>query len=98
VRRNIAALFAEGTIMADLPTRDVLIAVLGIQKDQALYLQRLHGWIIAACETIEKHPALRDELQQHPTWNQGPFPYFQTSEQTIPHIDALIRRLSEKGD
>lgn len=79
--------------MTELQTGDVLCSILDMMKQQALYSHRLHGWVIAVSETIEKQPALVEQLRAHPFFDQGPRPDIQTTEHTIQNIDALIRRL-----
>jgi hypothetical protein len=56
----------------DNETKEVLISTLELVRDQAAYLHRQHGWIIAVSETIEKYPDLAAELKRHPFFDQGP--------------------------
>ena len=79
--------------MNDTELRDVLCSILEMLKQQASYSRRLHGWLIAVAETIEKHPELAEHLKKHPTYDQGPDPNLQRIETTIQRIDALILRL-----
>ena len=80
----------------DPETNAVLCSILEMMKEQFVYSHRLHGWIIAVAETLEKHPDLAAELLRHPFYDQGPAPFLQTSDVRLQNIDALIRQLSEK--
>jgi hypothetical protein len=80
--------------MADQQTTQVLRFALEMLKRQYIYSQRLHGWIIAIAETLEKHPEIATELRQHPTYDQGQLPWSHGPETTIQNIDALIQQLS----
>ena len=77
----------------DTDAKQVLVAILEMQKQQWAYLHRIHGWVISVAETIERQPELADELRRHPTYDQGPLPWLQTSGDAIRHIDALIQQL-----
>jgi hypothetical protein len=79
--------------MTEQETRGVLCAILDRQKQQVAYLHRLHGWIIAIAEALEKQPDLVKHLKEHPTYDQGPLPWIQDTNETIRNIDALIQRL-----
>ncbi|HMB82524.1 MAG TPA: hypothetical protein VKI40_00590 [Terriglobales bacterium] len=76
--------------MNDLELRNLLCSLLEMMKRQEIHSQRLHGWIIAVAETLEKHPEIAAELKQHPGYDQGPLPWNQMLDSTIQHIDALI--------
>ena len=52
--------------MSDRETNGALIAILEILKQEAVYLQHQHGWLIAVAETIENHPEFASLLKQHP--------------------------------
>lgn len=43
----------------DPETNAVLCSILEMMKEQFVYSHRLHGWIIAVAETLEKHPILQ---------------------------------------
>ena len=79
--------------MPDLETNDVLCSILGMMRQQAEYLDRQHGWLVAVSETIEKHPDLDAELKKHPFHNQGPREDRQITNTMISNIDALLRQL-----
>lgn len=81
--------------MADQQATQVLCFVLEMLKRQYIYSQRLHGWIVAIAETLEKHPEIAAELRQHPTYDQGQLPWSQTPDTTIQNIDVLIQQLRE---
>ena len=74
-------------------TRQLLYGILEMLKQQAVYLYRIHGWVIAVSETVENEPALRDKLRSHPSFDQGPLPWLQTTDEMIRRIDMLIRKL-----
>ena len=77
----------------NLKTNDVLCSILGMMRQQAEYLDRQHGWLVAVSETIEKHPDLSTELKKHPFHNQGPREDRQITTTMISNIDALLRQL-----
>jgi hypothetical protein len=77
----------------DPQVNQVLVAILEMVKQQAIYSHRLHGWVIAVSETIEKQPNLVEQLRAHPFFDQGPRPDLQTTQYTIQNIDALIHQL-----
>jgi len=77
----------------DPETRDVLISVLQVLREQTNYLHRQHGWVIAASETIEKHPDLAAELKAHSFYDQGPRPDVHITASLIQQVDTLIRKL-----
>jgi hypothetical protein len=79
----------------DAELKQVLCSVLEMVKQEALYSHRLHGWVIAVSETIEKHPDLVAQLKVHPFYDQGPRPDIQNTRVLIQNIDALIQRLKD---
>jgi hypothetical protein len=79
--------------MPDFKTTEVLCSILGMMRQQAEYLDRQHGWLVAVSETIEKHPDLGTELTKHPFHNQGPREDRQITITMISNIDALLRQL-----
>ncbi len=83
--------------MAGLQTNDALVSVLQMLKQQLLFSNRLHGWVIAVAETIEKQPELAIELRQHPTYDQGFAPSLRNIDVTIRNIDALIQQLTRSS-
>ncbi len=52
--------------MSDRETNGALIAILEILKQEAVYLQRQHGWLIAVAETIEQNPEFASLLKAAP--------------------------------
>jgi hypothetical protein len=76
------------------PTNQVLLAILEMQKQQALYSHRLHGWLIAIQETVEQDDALRVKLRAHPFYDQHPRPDIQITDGILRRIDALIQQLN----
>jgi hypothetical protein len=70
-----------------------LIAMLDLLHEEAIYLHRQHGWIIAVAETVEKHPDLVQHLKQHPFYDQGYRPDAYRIERLLQSIDGLIQRL-----
>ena len=81
--------------MPDLETNDVLRSILGMMRQQAEYLDRQHGWLVAVSERIEKHPDLGAEVKKHPFHNQGPREDRQITNTMISNIDALLRQLRD---
>ncbi len=79
--------------MSDRETNGALIAILEILKQEAEYLQRQHGWLIAVAETIEKHPEFASLLKQHPFNDSSPRPALQKIAGLTEKIDALIQQL-----
>ena len=79
--------------MSDRETNGALIAILEILKQEAVYMQRQHGWLIAVAETIEKHPEFASLLKQHPFYDSCPRPALQKIAGLTEKIDALIQQL-----
>jgi hypothetical protein len=77
-------------------TDAVLIEVLETLKEQAIYLHRQHGWMIAIAETVEKNPDLASHLKLHPFFDQGPRPDTYIAACFLEKVDALIRRLKNQ--
>jgi hypothetical protein len=81
------------------PTREILLAVLDVLREQAEYLHRQHGWMIAVAETL-RDADLGEQLERHPFYNQGPRPDFQKTGELLRTIDELrvrLRALIELG-
>ena len=76
-----------------METNQVLRFVLELQKEQALYAHRQHGWIVALAETVRKNPQLAADLEQHPFYDQGPQPSLRKIDVLISNIDAIIHQL-----
>jgi hypothetical protein len=79
--------------MTDSELRDVLCSVLEVVREQIIYSHRLHGWVIAASETIEQHPELSAKLKAHRFFDQGPRLDIYTSQKLTEKLDALILKL-----
>ena len=77
--------------MSDRETNGALIAILEILKQEAVYLQRQHGWPVA--ETIEQNPEFASLLKQHPFYDSTPRPSFQKVAGLTEKIDELIQQL-----
>jgi hypothetical protein len=76
-----------------MDTNEVLISILEMLRQQAIYLHRQHGWVIAVAETLRQNPEMAKSLEQHPFYDQGPRQDIQTTDATIRNIDALIQQL-----
>ena len=79
----------------DAETKQVLCAILQMMKDQAVYLHRQHGWLIAVADTVETNADLDAFLKKHPFYDLGPRPDVQITNAMIQNIDALIQRLKD---
>ncbi len=77
----------------DADTKQVLVSTLEILREQTVYAQRLHGWVIAVHETIEHDETLRSVLRAHSFYHQGPRPDIEITAGLIRNIDALIQKL-----
>jgi hypothetical protein len=75
-------------------TRETLTSMLQWMRQQAIYLHRQHGWIVALAETVRKNPQLAADLEQHPSYDQGPRQDLQNIDMLLQNIDALIQRLN----
>ena len=82
--------------MNEQETKQILCSILTILREQTIYTQRLHGWVIAASETIEQYPDLTAKLKAHPFFYQGPRPDVHITAGLIENIDGLIRQLREQ--
>jgi hypothetical protein len=81
--------------MPDQQTTDVLSAILEMMKQQAIYLHRLHGWLIAVADTVETNSELDAFLKKHPFYNLGPRPDVQITQSTIESIAELVQKLNQ---
>jgi hypothetical protein len=79
--------------MADLPTRELLTALLEAQRQQAVLSARLLGWFLAVTDTLRQDAEFEKQLKMHPYFDQGPEPSVHTSGAMIRHIDELIAQL-----
>ena len=82
--------------MNDLATNGALISILEILKQEAEYLHRQHGWLIAVAETIEKHPEFASRLKEHPFYDPTPRPALNKITELTQKIDTLIQQLKQK--
>jgi len=82
-------------IVSDVDTTQVLCFILEELKHQAIFARRLHGWVIAVAETIEKNPDLEPQLKRHPFYDQGFDSSLPKTDLLLSNIDALIRQLRE---
>ena len=82
--------------MAHSETNAVLIPILETLKQQAIFLDRQHAWIIALAETLRTDARLETRLRQHPLYDLGLEPRLRPSGETIQKLDALIRQLSDQ--
>src|SRR4051812_40497165 len=82
--------------MVDVQTRTVLLSILGMLRQQAEYLHRQHGWMIAVADTVRDHPEVEKKLEEHPFYNQGPRPDVQITHNMLRNIDILISQLERE--
>ena len=75
--------------------REMLRFILETLKQQATFLDRQYGWIVALAETIKSDSQLEARLKQHPLYNLGPEPRLRNFASFEHSIDALIRLLSQ---
>lgn len=69
--------------------------ILETLKQQATFIDRQYGWIVALAETMKSDPELEARLKQHPLYNLGPEPRLRNFAAFEHSIDALIRLLSQ---
>ena len=77
------------------PTTEVLSSILEMIKQQAIYLHRQHGWMIAVADALRENPDLAKRLEQHPFYDLGPREDVRITDAMIRNIDALIERLRD---
>lgn len=75
--------------------RDVLCSILAIMREQTIYLQRQHGWLVSLGDAAIRNPEVAEYLKQHPFFDQGPRRDAEIAHNTLLRIDALILKLSE---
>ena len=80
--------------MNDLETKDVLLLNLRMLRELAVYLHRQHGWMIALADAVRERPEMKQALEQHAFYGQGPRPDQQITDNMIRNIDLLIQRLT----
>lgn len=71
----------------------VLTSILQMMREQAIYLHRQHGWMIAVAETVKENPEAKIALERHPFYDQGPRRDVDTTDQILRNIESLIQRL-----
>jgi hypothetical protein len=76
-------------------TATVLVSILQMLKQQAIYMHRQHGWMIALAETLRDNPEVAKRLEQQTFYDQGPRKDVDITETMIRNIDALIQQLSQ---
>jgi hypothetical protein len=79
--------------MTEMEIKDVLCSILAMMKEQAIYLHRQHGWLIAVADTVETNRDLDAFLKKHPFYDLGPRRDIEITHDAIERIDALIQRL-----
>jgi hypothetical protein len=79
--------------MSEMPINEVLISILGMMKQQIIYMHRQHGWLIAIADAIREKPELKKALETHEFYDQGRRPDMQSSDVLTQNIDALIQQL-----
>jgi hypothetical protein len=79
--------------MNNLETKEILITILQMLRDEAVYLHRQHGWMIAVADAVRESPEAKKALERHPFYDQGPRPDEKITENAIRNIDALIQKL-----
>jgi hypothetical protein len=76
-----------------MDTNEPLISILQMLRQQAIYLHRQHGWIVALAETVRQNPETARILEQHPFYDQGPASEIRSSAETLQIIDGIIQQL-----
>lgn len=79
--------------MIDPETKQVLLAILEMQKQQVILSTRLLGWLVAVGDTVRANPAMNEVLTQNPFYYQATIPQLDTTGAMLQHIDALIQQL-----
>jgi len=79
----------------DAETKQVLCSILEMLKDQAIYLHRQHGWLMAVADTVETNADLDAFLKKHPFYRQAPRRDEQRTNEMIQKVDALIQLLKD---
>ncbi len=79
------------------PINEVLVAILEMLKDQAIYLQRQRGWLTAIADAVETNTDLDAFLKAHPFYKQPPRPDEQIMHDAIQRIDALLQLLNRQA-
>jgi hypothetical protein len=77
----------------DQKVNQALLAILEMQKQQALVSGRLLGWGVAVADTLRKNPQFEAVLREHPYFDLGHQPTLRTIDEMIQNIDALIQQL-----
>jgi len=82
--------------VTDAETKHILRFILEALKQQAQYLHRQHGWLIAVAESLKANPEMDSALRQHPFYDQGPQPLIPRTDAMIRNIDLLIENLKNR--
>jgi hypothetical protein len=77
----------------DAETKQVLIALLEVLKEQSIYLHRQRGWITAVADTLESNAELDSVLKAHPFYRQPPRQDENRNDELLRIIDELILKL-----
>ena len=77
----------------DAETKQVLVSMLEVLKQQMTFLDRQYGWIVAIAESVRADDDIRKRLEQNSQYDQGPQPQLRHIWNTIQNIDALIQQL-----
>jgi hypothetical protein len=77
----------------DPQVNQVLVAILEMQKKQALLSARLLGWLVAVGDAMRQDAVLEARLTQSPHYYQATTPPLHTIDEMIQNIDALIQQL-----
>ena len=79
----------------DPQINQVVQAILLMEREQVIHVDRLHRWMVALAETLQKNPQLDTDLKQHPFYDLGPAPSLRPRDELLQTIDALIQRLKD---
>ena len=76
-----------------LQTNDVLVSVLEMLKQQAIFAHRQQTWLTALWETIERSSELQSRLMEHPLYDRGHQPDLKSMHVLTRNVDVLIQQL-----
>ena len=79
----------------DADTKQVLVSILQMMKQQAIYLDRQHRWIVAVADSVDSQPELSAYLRKHPFFDLGPRRDLDRTNDVIQNIDALTQLLKD---
>jgi hypothetical protein len=81
--------------MGETQTKEVLSAILEVLKQQAIYIDRQHRWIVALGDTIALKTDLDEFLKKHPFYDLGPRPDLDRTLDILRIIDGLKKQLDQ---